>query len=101
MWAWKRGHVSAFRPTPPTRRCSLQVPWRARLFSSREGAGAVGHYAIQLAKRRRAIVLATASSSAKADIARQAGADYVIDYKRERVGERTKAITAGRGVDAV
>ena len=65
------------------------------------GAGAVGHYAIQLAKRRRAIVLATASSSAKADIARQAGADYVIDYKRERVGERTKAITAGRGVDAV
>jgi hypothetical protein len=36
MWAWKRGHVSAFRPTPPTRRCSLQVLWRARLFSSRE-----------------------------------------------------------------
>ena len=63
------------------------------------GAGAVGHYAIQFAKRRRAIVLATTSSSAKADIARQAGADYVIDYKHERVGERTKAITAG--VDAV
>ena len=49
------------------------------------GAGAVGHYAIQFAKRRRAIVLATTSSSAKADIARQAGADYVIDYKHERV----------------
>jgi hypothetical protein len=28
--------ASAFQPTPPTRRCSLQVPWRARLFSSRE-----------------------------------------------------------------
>ena len=65
------------------------------------GAGAVGHYAIQFAKRRKAIVLATTSSSAKADLARQAGADYVIDYKHERVGERTKAITAGRGVDAV
>jgi len=65
------------------------------------GAGAVGHYAIQFAKRRKAIVLATTSSSAKADIARRAGADYVIDYKHERVGEKTKAITAGRGVDAV
>jgi NADPH2:quinone reductase len=65
------------------------------------GAGAVGHYAIQLAKRRKASVITTVSSPAKAEIARQAGADHVIDYKRENVGERVMAITARRGVDAV
>ena len=41
------------------------------------------------------------SSPAKAEIARQAGADHVIDYKREDVGERVMAITGKRGVDAV
>jgi NADPH:quinone reductase len=65
------------------------------------GAGAVEHYAIQFAKKRKAIVISTVSSPAKAAIARQAGADHVIDYKREDVGGRVKAITANRGVEAV
>jgi NADPH:quinone reductase len=65
------------------------------------GAGAVGHYAIQFAKKRKATVITTVSSPAKAEIARAAGADHVIDYKRENVGERVMAITAKRGVDAV
>ena len=65
------------------------------------GAGAVGHYAIQLAKKRGATVITTVSSPKKAAIARQAGADHTIDYKRENVGERVMAITAKRGVDAV
>jgi NADPH2:quinone reductase len=65
------------------------------------GAGAVGHYAIQFAKKRKATVITTVSSPAKAEIARQAGADHVIDYRRENVGERVMAITAKRGVDAV
>jgi NADPH2:quinone reductase len=65
------------------------------------GAGAVGHYAVQLAKKRNAIVIATVSSSVKGEIARTAGADHVIDYKRENVGERVRAITGNRGVDAV
>jgi NADPH2:quinone reductase len=65
------------------------------------GAGAVGHYAIQFAKHRKATVITTVSSPAKAVIARQAGADHTIDYKRENVGERVMAITAKRGVDAV
>jgi NADPH2:quinone reductase len=65
------------------------------------GAGAVGHYTVQLAKKQNAIVIATVSSAAKADLARQAGADHVIDYKRESVGERVKAITDNRGVNAV
>jgi NADPH:quinone reductase len=65
------------------------------------GAGAVGHYAIQFAKKRNAMVITTVSSPAKAEIARQAGADHVIDYKRESVGERVKATTGNRGADAV
>jgi NADPH2:quinone reductase len=65
------------------------------------GAGAVGHYAIQFAKRRKATVITTVSSPAKAEIARQAGADHVIDYRRENVGDRVLALTAKRGVDAV
>jgi NADPH2:quinone reductase len=65
------------------------------------GAGGVGHYAIQFAKARGATVLTTVSSEAKAALARQAGADHTIDYKRENVGERVMALTAKTGVDAV
>jgi len=64
------------------------------------GAGAVGHYAIQFAKLRGAEVITTVSSDAKADLARAAGADHVINYRSERVGERVKAIVPG-GVDAM
>src|ERR1051325_684010 len=63
------------------------------------GAGGVGHYAIQFAKARGATVLTTVSSEAKAKLARDAGADHTIDYKREDVGERVAAL-AGK-VDAV
>ena len=65
------------------------------------GAGAVGQYAIQFAKLRGATVLTTVSSSDKAKIAKEAGADHVIDYKTENVGERVMAATDKRGVDAV
>lgn len=66
------------------------------------GAGAVGHYAIQFAKRLGAAqVIATVSSDAKAEHARGAGADATIDYRREDVGARVKELTGGRGVDRV
>jgi NADPH:quinone reductase len=65
------------------------------------GAGAVGHYAIQLAKKRKATVITTVSSPKKGEIARRAGADHVVDYRQEDVGERVMAITAKRGVNAV
>jgi NADPH2:quinone reductase len=65
------------------------------------GAGAVGHYAVQFAKKRGATVIATVSSPEKAELARQAGADHTIDYQREDVGERVMAITGKRGADAV
>jgi NADPH:quinone reductase-like Zn-dependent oxidoreductase len=66
------------------------------------GAGAVGHYAIQMAKLLGARqVIATVSSAAKAAIAREAGADEAIDYRAEDVAARVKALTGGRGVDRV
>lgn len=65
------------------------------------GAGAVANYAIQFAKARGATVVTTVSSEEKAKLARAAGADHIIDYKRDNVGERVKAATAGRGVDAI
>jgi NADPH:quinone reductase len=65
------------------------------------GAGGVGHYAIQFAKARGATVLTTVSSEEKAKLAKQAGADHTIDYKRENVGERVMALTGKTGVDAV
>lgn len=65
------------------------------------GAGGVGHYAIQFAKARGAVVIATVSSDAKAKLARAAGADHTIDYRHEDVGAQVKDLTDGAGVDAV
>ena len=57
------------------------------------GAGAVGHYAVQIAKSKGATVIATVSSDTKANHARTAGADHVINYRTENVAERVKALT--------
>src|SRR5438046_1383339 len=65
------------------------------------GAGAVGHYAVQLAKWGGAKVIATVSSAAKAEQARLAGADLVINYKTEDVVAKATAFTGQRGVDRV
>src|SRR5450631_4552641 len=65
------------------------------------GAGAVGHYAVQLAKWGGARVIATVSSSFKAEQARHAGADLVIDYKTEDVIAKAMAFTEQRGVNRV
>jgi NADPH2:quinone reductase len=66
------------------------------------GAGAVGHYAVQFARKLGAAqVVATVSSDAKAGIARAAGADATIDYKREDLAARTAALTGGAGFDRI
>lgn len=56
------------------------------------GAGAVGNAAVQLAKRAGARVITTVSSPAKAELARQAGADGVIvDYRRPSAALEVRA----------
>jgi NADPH:quinone reductase len=66
------------------------------------GAGAVGHYAVQFARKLGAAqVVATVSSDAKAELAMAAGADHTIDYKREDVAARAIALTGGTGFDRI
>lgn len=66
------------------------------------GAGAVGHYAIQIARLAGASrILSTVSSPEKAALARAAGADAAIDYRREDVVARTQQETSGQGVDRI
>ena len=61
---------------------------------------AVGHYVTQIATLRGARVIGTASAE-RADHARAAGADEIIDYKSEDVAARVKELTGGRGADAI
>jgi NADPH2:quinone reductase len=65
------------------------------------GAGAVGHYAIQLARWGGARVLATVSSESKAEHAREAGAEEVFNYRSEDVAAGVLAATGGAGVDRI
>lgn len=62
------------------------------------GAGAVGHYAVQMAKAKGARVIATVSSAAKAAHARTGGAEFVIDRKQEDIVAKIKHVTSGKGV---
>jgi NADPH2:quinone reductase len=66
------------------------------------GAGAVGHYAVQLARRLGARqVIATVSGEAKAALARAAGADAAVNYRDGDAAARVRALTDGEGVDRV
>jgi NADPH2:quinone reductase len=64
------------------------------------GAGAVGYYAIQMAKWGGARVATTVSSDDKAKLAKAAGADLVINYKSEDVAKKVLEFSPG-GVDRV
>jgi NADPH2:quinone reductase len=65
------------------------------------GAGGVGQLIIQVARKRGARVLATAGTDAKAELAREAGAEHVIIYTRQDFETEVKRLTGGRGVDVV
>ncbi len=66
------------------------------------GAGAVGHYAIQMARLLGARqVLATVSTPAKAGVALAAGADAVVDYRLPDAAQRLRDLSQSEGVDRV
>lgn len=55
------------------------------------GAGAVGNFAIQLAKHAGADVAATVSTAEKAQLARAAGADVVVNYRDGDAAQQLRA----------
>ena len=79
----------------------LAGPVQGRTVLVTGGAGAVGHYAVQLAAWAGATVIATVSSEEKAQRAREGGAHHVIDYRREDVAARVRELTGGQGVHHV
>jgi phthiocerol/phenolphthiocerol synthesis type-I polyketide synthase C len=63
--------------------------------------GGVGLAAIQYAKHRGAIVIATAGSEIKRAFLRLAGADHVLDSRDLAFADEAREITRGQGVDVV
>jgi NADPH2:quinone reductase len=65
------------------------------------GAGGVGLLLIQMVKRLGGFVFSTVSTEAKAQLARDAGADQVILYTQQDFAEEVKKATDGAGVQVV
>lgn len=65
------------------------------------GAGGMGTMLIQMLKRVGAQVFTTVSTEAKAQVAKDMGADVVINYTREDFEEEVRRATGGQGVRIV
>jgi len=78
----------------------LDGPINGKTILVAGGAGAVGHAAIELAKFDGAHVITTVSSSEKAELARAAGADVVVNYRDADAIDQIKA-AAPNGIDRV
>jgi len=69
-------------PAMTAHRClSADGPIEGKTILVAGGAGAVGHFAIELAKFFGARVVTTVSNEEKAELARSAGADLVVNYR--------------------
>jgi NADPH2:quinone reductase len=80
--------------------CARMQPGESVLIHS--AAGGVGTLAVQMARALGAgTIVAVAGGPEKTAVARELGADVVVDHTREDVAERAKEATAGRGVDVV
>ncbi len=64
-------------------------------------AGGVGQILCQWAKHLGATVIGTVGSDAKVALAKKAGCKHVVVIPREKLAERVKAITKGKGVPVV
>ena len=62
-------------------------------------AGGVGTLLIQLAKHREAFVIAKLGSSEKEQLAKDLGADAVVNYRKEDYAQKTKQILNGARLD--
>jgi NADPH2:quinone reductase len=64
-------------------------------------AGGVGQILCQWAKHLGAMVIGTVGSDEKSALAKKAGCKHVVVTSREKLSERVKAITKGKGVPVV
>lgn len=81
------------------RRCFHVKPGDVALVHA--AAGGVGQILVQWCKSLGATVIATAGGETKLALARDLGADHVIDYDREDVAARVSEITGGKGAAVV
>jgi NADPH2:quinone reductase len=64
-------------------------------------AGGVGHLLVGWLKALGATVIGSVGSAEKAELARAAGADHVLNHREDDVAARVRAITGGRGAEVV
>ena len=64
-------------------------------------AGGVGIAAVQLGKAMGARVIAAASSEQKLAVAKDSGADELIDYSDGQLKDKVKDLTGGKGADVI
>jgi NADPH:quinone reductase len=77
-------------------RCArVEAGWPVLVHAA---AGGVGLILVQWLKAAGALVIGTVSSAAKADAARAAGCDHVINYSDTDVAPAVRALTGGAGV---
>ncbi|MEQ7921861.1 NADPH:quinone oxidoreductase family protein [Xanthomonas sp. WHRI 1810A] len=64
-------------------------------------SGGVGLAAVEIGKAMGARVIAAASSAEKLDVAKNAGADVLINYTETNLKDELKRLTDGNGVDVI
>jgi NADPH2:quinone reductase len=82
----------------------VALRWQGRLEAGETllvlgAAGGVGLTAVEIGKAMGARVIAGASTAEKLAVARERGADELVNYATEKLTERVMALTDGRGVD--
>jgi NADPH2:quinone reductase len=65
------------------------------------GAGAVGFYALQLARLAGARVIATVGSPEQERLVRETGVEHVLDRRAPDLAQRIVDLTGGRGVERI
>jgi NADPH2:quinone reductase len=82
----------------------VAIRWQGRLEAGETmlvlgAAGGVGLTAVEIGKAMGARVIAAASTAEKLAVAREHGADAIINYATEKLTERVMALTGDKGVD--
>ena len=74
---------------------------KPRATGAQNGGGNQLPTGIEVGKAMGAVVIASAGGADKLEAAREAGADHLIDYRKEALRARVLEITGGRGADVI